>query len=77
MILGRSLTLWAGAVTAAINALVVVGLLPLTGEQVAAVNAAVLAVLAILAGQDSLTVAKGTAASARLAPTPTDPTPNG
>ena len=70
MILGRSLTLWAGAATALLNAAVVVFSLPLTGAQVAIANAAVLGVLALLANSDTLTVAKGDAASARIAAGP-------
>lgn len=67
MILGRSLTLWVGAATAILNALVFVGLLTLTADQVAALNAAIAAVLALLATSDKLTVAKGDAAAARIA----------
>jgi hypothetical protein len=66
MIAGRSVTLWAGAATAILNAFVVVGILPLSGEQVAAVNAAVLAILAIIASSDQLAVAKGRAAADRI-----------
>ena len=67
MILGRSLTLWTGAVAAILNALVLTNIVVLTGDQVAALNAAVFAILALLAANDGLTVAKGDAASARLA----------
>lgn len=67
MILGRSLTLWTGAVAAILNALVLANVIVLTGDQVAAVNAAVFAVLALVAANDGLQVAKGSAAPARLA----------
>ena len=67
MILGRSLTLWTGAVAAVLNAVVLAGIVVLTGDQVAAVNAAVFAVLALLAANDGLQVAKGSAAAARIA----------
>ncbi|HLX35886.1 MAG TPA: hypothetical protein VKR30_11680 [Candidatus Limnocylindrales bacterium] len=67
MILGRSLTLWTGAVAAVLNAVVLAGIVVLTGDQVAAINAAVFAVLALLAASDGLQVAKGRAAAARLA----------
>jgi hypothetical protein len=67
MILGRSLTLWTGAVAAILNALVLANLVVLTGDQVAAVDAAVFAVLALLAANDGLQVAKGRAAAARIA----------
>lgn len=66
MILGRSLTLWVGAATAIVNMLVVVGLIPLSGEQVAAVNAAIATVLALLATSDTLAVRKGNAAADRI-----------
>ena len=67
MILGRSLTLWTGAVAAILNALVLANVVALTGDQVAAVNAAVFAVLALVAANDGLQVAKGGAAAARIA----------
>lgn len=66
MILGRSLTLWTGAVAAVLNAIVLAGIVVLTGDQVAAVNGAVFAVLALIAANDGLQVAKGSAALARL-----------
>ena len=67
MILGRSLTLWTGAVAAVLNALVLASVVVLSGDQVAAVNAAVFAVLALIAANDGIQVAKGRAAAARLA----------
>ena len=67
MILGRSLTLWTGAVAAVLNAVVIAGIVVLTGDQVAALNGAVFAVLALVAANDGLAVAKGTAAAARIA----------
>ena len=67
MILGRSLTLWTGAVAAVLNAIVLAGIVVLTGDQVAALNGAVFAVLALVAANDSLAVAKGSAAMARIA----------
>lgn len=67
MILGRSLTLWTGAVAAVLNAIVLANVVVLTGDQVAALNGAVFAVLALLATSDTLSVAKGTAAAARIA----------
>jgi len=67
MILGRSLTLWTGAVAAILNALVLANIVVLSGDQVAAVNGAVFAVLALLAANDGLAVAKGSAAAARIA----------
>jgi len=67
VILGRSLTLWTGAVAAILNALVLANLLVLSDDQVAAVNAAVFAVLALVAANDGLAVAKGSAAAARIA----------
>ncbi len=67
MILGRSLTLWTGAVAAVLNAVVLANLVVLTGDQVAAVNGAVFAVLALIAANDGLQVAKGSAAAARIA----------
>lgn len=67
MILGRSLTLWTGAVAAVLNALVLANIVALSGDQVAAVNAAVFAVLALVAANDGLQVAKGSAAAARIA----------
>jgi len=42
-------------------------LVVLTGDQVAALNGAVFAVLALLAANDGLAVAKGSAAAARIA----------
>ena len=59
MILGRSLTLWTGAVAAVLNAVVLANIVVLTGDQVAALNGAVFAVLALLATSDTLSVAKG------------------
>jgi hypothetical protein len=67
VILGRSLTLWTGAVAAVLNALVLASVVVLSGDQVAAVNAAVFAVLALIAANDGIQVAKGRAAAARLA----------
>ena len=67
MILGRSLTLWTGAVAAILNAIVLANIIVLTGDQVAALNGAVFAVLALVAANDGLAVAKGTAAAARIA----------
>ena len=67
MILGRSLTLWTGAVAAILNAVVLANIVVLTGDQVAALNGAVFAVLALVAANDGLQVAKGSAAAARLA----------
>ena len=67
MILGRSLTLWTGAVAAVLNAIVLANIVVLTGDQVAALNGAVFAVLALLAANDGLAVAKGSAAAARIA----------
>jgi hypothetical protein len=46
---------------------VLANLVVLTGDQVAALNGAVFAVLALLAANDGLAVAKGTAAAARIA----------
>ena len=73
MILGRSLTLWTGAVAAVLNAIVLANVVTLTGDQVAALNGAVFAVLALLATSDTLSVAKGTAAAARIAARQTGP----
>ena len=73
MILGRSLTLWTGAVAAVLNAIVLANIVVLTGDQVAALNGAVFAVLALLATSDTLSVAKGSAAAARLAARQTGP----
>ena len=67
MILGRSLTLWTGAVAAILNAVVLASIVALTGDQVAALNGAVFAVLALVAANDGLAVAKGSAAAARIA----------
>ena len=67
MILGRSLTLWTGAVAAVLNAVVLANIVALTGDQVAALNGAVFAVLALVAANDGLAVAKGSAAAARIA----------
>ena len=67
MILGRSLTLWTGAVAAVLNAVVLAGIVVLTGDQVAALNGAVFAVLALIAANDGLQVAKGRAAATRIA----------
>ena len=67
MILGRSLTLWTGAVAAILNALVLANIAVLSGDQVAALNGAVFAVLALIAANDGLQVTKGSAAAARLA----------
>jgi hypothetical protein len=67
VILARSLTLWTGALAAILNALVLANVVVLTGDQVAAVNAAVFAVLALIAASDGLQVAKGSAAAARIA----------
>jgi hypothetical protein len=67
VILGRSLTLWTGAVAAILNALVLANIAVLSGDQVAALNGAVFAVLALIAANDGLQVAKGSAAAARLA----------
>ncbi len=67
MILGRSLTLWTGAVAAVLNAVVLAGVVVLTGDQVAALNGAVFAVLALVAASDGLAVAKGRAAAVRIA----------
>ena len=67
MILGRSLTLWTGAVAAVLNAIVLANIVVLTGDQVAALNGAVFAVLALLATSDTMSVAKGAAAAARIA----------
>ncbi len=73
MILGRSLTLWTGAVAAVLNAVVLANVVVLTGDQVAALNGAVFAVLALLAASDGLAVAKGSAAAARIAARQTSP----
>jgi len=67
VILGRSLTLWTGAVAAILNAIVLANIIVLTGDQVAALNGAVFSVLALIAANDGLQVAKGSAAAARLA----------
>ena len=67
MILGRSLTLWTGAVAAILNAIVLANIVVLTGDQVAALNGAVFAVLALIAANDGIQVAKGRVAAARLA----------
>ena len=67
MILGRSLTLWTGAVAAVLNAIVLAGIVVLSGDQAAALNGAVFAVLALIAASDGLAVAKGSAAAARIA----------
>ena len=67
MILGRSLTLWTGAVAAVLNAVVLANIVVLTGDQVAALNGAVFAVLALIAASDGLQAAKGRAAAARIA----------
>ena len=64
MILGRSLTLWTGAVAAVLNAVVLANIVVLTGDQVAALNGAV---FALLATSDTMSVAKGAAAAARIA----------
>ena len=69
MILGRSITLWTGAVAAILNAIVFLNVVTLTGDQVAALNALAFAVLALLASSDTLAVAKGRAAAARIAST--------
>ena len=66
MILGRSLTLWTGAVAAILNALVLANVVVLSGDQVAAVNGAVFSVLALVAANDGLQVAKGSAALGRI-----------
>ncbi len=66
MILGRSLTLWTGAVAAVLNAVVLANIVVLTGDQVAALNGAVFAVLALVAANDGVQVAKGAAAAARI-----------
>ena len=73
MILGRSLTLWTGAVAAILNALVLVNVVTLNGDQIAGMNAAVFGVLALLASNDSLAAAKGAAAAARIASGTTAP----
>ena len=73
MILGRSLTLWTGAVAAVLNAVVLANIVVLTGDQVAALNGAVFAVLALIAANDGLAVAKGGAAAARIAAKRTSP----
>ena len=67
MIFGRSPTLWTGAVAAILNAVVLAGIVALTGDQVAALNGAVFAVLALIAASDGLQAAKGRAAAARIA----------
>jgi hypothetical protein len=67
MILGRSLTLWTVAVAAVLNAVVIANIAAPTGDQVAALNGAGFAVLALIAANDGLQVAKGSAAAARLA----------
>ncbi len=67
MILGRSLTLWTGAVAAILNVVVLTNIVVLTGDQVAALNGAVFAVLALVAADDGLQVSKGSAAAARIA----------
>jgi hypothetical protein len=72
VILGRSLTLWTGAVAAVLN-VVLANIVVLTGDQVAALNGAVFAVLALLATSDTLSVAKGAAAAARIAARQTGP----
>lgn len=67
MIAGRSLTLWTGAASAVLNALVLAGVLAWDAELVAGVNVAIAAVLALLATNDGLAVRKGEAAAARMA----------
>ena len=67
MFLGRSLTLWTGAIAAVLDALVILGVIALDGQQVAALNGCAAAVLALLSTSDTLAVAKGRAAAARLA----------
>ena len=69
MILGRSITLWTGAVAAILNAVVFLNVVTLTGDQVAALNALAFAVLALVASSDQLAVRKGEAAAARIAST--------
>jgi hypothetical protein len=51
VILGRSLSLWTGAVAAVLNAVVLATIVALTGDQVAAFNGAVFAVLALKGGR--------------------------
>lgn len=51
MILGRAPALWVGLVAAAVNVLVIVLGVPLTGLQVGAINALALAVIGILANE--------------------------
>lgn len=67
MILGRSRLLWMGLATAILNGAVVVFGVPLTGEQVAAINAVVVAILGILANEADPTTA-GTFALTTKAP---------
>ncbi len=56
-----------GAIAAVLNAVVLANIVVLSGDQVAAINAAAFALLALLAANDGLTVAKGDAAAARIA----------
>ena len=49
--------------------MVFLNVVTLTGDQVAALNALAFAVLALLASSDTLAVAKGKAAAARIAST--------
>lgn len=48
MILGRSTSLWIGLFAAAINVVTIVFRVPLTGEQVATLNAFALALVGVL-----------------------------
>lgn len=69
MILGRSANLFLGVITAALNVaqLTHIGGFDLTTEALAAINILAGAVIALLAGSDTLAIAKGQAALTRRA----------
>ena len=66
-ILGRPINLFLGAITAVINAAVLLGVVTLTPEQIAGLNTLAAAIITLLAGSDRIQAANGAAAAARAA----------
>lgn len=66
-ILGRSPNLILGAITAFLNALVLLGVLHLDGAQLAGVNTAAGALILVIANDTSTQIAAGRAAETRVA----------
>jgi hypothetical protein len=64
-IFGRPISLYLAAVTASLNVIVILGVVTLSGDQVAALNVLAAAIFGLLAGSDRIQLANGAAAASR------------